>query len=130
MDVRENTAGRDGDVGETLVELFVVADSELDMPGDDPGTLVVAGGVAGQLEDFGGEVLEDSRHVDGGASAEAVSNLHATQVTGDTTDRELEPGLGRARSALALRFTTPCFTFSGHFDCCCLVPDGNVNDGC
>ena len=59
VDVRENTAGRDGHAAEELVQLLVVADRELDVAGHDAGLLVVARGVAGELEDLGAEVLED-----------------------------------------------------------------------
>jgi hypothetical protein len=40
-----------------LVQLFVIADGELEMTRDDTGLLVVARGVSSQLKDFGGEVL-------------------------------------------------------------------------
>ena len=39
------------------------------MPWDDPGLLVVPGGVAGQLEDLGGQVLHHSRKVDRGTGS-------------------------------------------------------------
>ena len=71
VDVGENTAGSDGDAAEELVELFVVAHGELDVPRDDAGLLVVAGGVARELEDLGAEVLEDGGEVDRGAGADA-----------------------------------------------------------
>ena len=58
MDVRENTAGRDRDRAQELVELLVVADGELDVARHDARLLVVARGVAGELEDLGAEVLE------------------------------------------------------------------------
>ena len=54
------------------------------MPGDDSGLLVVPSGVAGQLEDLGGEVLHDGGHVDGGAGA------HALRVVALPTDEGLE----------------------------------------
>ena len=63
MDVGEDTSLRDGDSAEELVQLLVVADGELDVSRDDPAPLVVLGGVAGQLEELGGEV-------DGGPSQE------------------------------------------------------------
>ena len=66
MNVGENTALGNGDVSQELVQLLVIADGELEMTGDDTGLLVVTGGVTGQLEDFGSEVLKDSREVDGG----------------------------------------------------------------
>ena len=94
MDVGEDTAGRDGDAAEELVELFVVADGELEVAGSDAGLLVVAGGVAGELEDLGAEVLEHGRQVDRRASSDARRG--ALQVAVDAADRELEPGLGGA----------------------------------
>jgi hypothetical protein len=57
MDVGEDTALGDGDVAEQLVQLLIVADGELQMTRDDTRLLVVAGGVASQLEDLGREVL-------------------------------------------------------------------------
>ena len=38
----------------------------LEVPGDDPGLLVVSSSVAGQLEDLSGEVLHDGSQVDRG----------------------------------------------------------------
>jgi len=52
VNVGEDTALCDRDVAQQLVQLLIVADSELEMTGDDAGLLVVAGGVTGQLEDF------------------------------------------------------------------------------
>ena len=66
MDVGEDTALGDGDVAEELVQLLVVPDGELEVAGDDTGLLVVARGVAGQLEDLSSQVLEDSGEVDRG----------------------------------------------------------------
>jgi len=65
VDVGEDTAVGDSNARKELGELLVVADGELDVAGDDARLLVVAGGVAGELEDLGTEVLEDGREVDG-----------------------------------------------------------------
>jgi hypothetical protein len=65
VNVGEDTTLGDGDVSQELVQLLVIADGELEMTGDDTGLLVVTSGVTGQLEDFGSEVLKDSREVDG-----------------------------------------------------------------
>jgi len=65
VNVGEDTALGDGDVTEKLVQLFIVADGELEVTRDDTGLLVVTSGVASQLEDFGSQVLEDSGEVDG-----------------------------------------------------------------
>ena len=63
VNVGENTTLGDGDVAEELVQLLIVADGELEVTGDDTGLLVVASGVASQLEDLGGEVFEDGGEV-------------------------------------------------------------------
>ena len=47
------------------VELFVATDGKLQMAGCDALDLEILGGVARKFEDFGGEVLKDSRHVHG-----------------------------------------------------------------
>ena len=65
VNVGENTTLGDGDVSEELVQLLVVADSELQVTGDDTGLLVVTSGVTSQLEDFGSQVLKDGSEVDG-----------------------------------------------------------------
>ena len=48
------------------VEFFVAADGELQVAGRDALDFEVFGRVAGEFEDFGGEVLEDGGNVDGG----------------------------------------------------------------
>ena len=64
MNVGQDTTLGDGDVTQQLVQLLIVADGELQMPGDDTGLLVVTGGVASQLEDLSSQVLEDCSEVD------------------------------------------------------------------
>jgi hypothetical protein len=67
VDVGQDTALGDCDVAEQLVQLLVVADGELEMTRNDTGLLVVTSGIAGQLEDFSCQVLEDGCEVDGSA---------------------------------------------------------------
>lgn len=67
MNVGENTTLGNGDVSQELVQLLIVADGELEVTGNDTGLLVVTGGVTGQLEDFGGQVLKHGSEVDGSA---------------------------------------------------------------
>ena len=69
MYVRENATGCDGDLSEKLVELFIVADGELNVAGHNSSLFVVTGGVAGKLEDLGSEVLHYGSEIHGGASA-------------------------------------------------------------
>ena len=93
VDVGEHTTRRDGDFPEQLVQLLVVAHSQLDVAGDDAGLLVVTGGVASQLEHLSSEVLEDSGQVHRGAGAHARRVLSPLEVAADTRHRELEPSL-------------------------------------
>jgi hypothetical protein len=67
VDIGQDTALGNGDVTEELVQLLVVADGELEMTRDDTRLLVVAGGVASQLEDLSSQVLENGSEIDGSA---------------------------------------------------------------
>ena len=62
----------------------------------------IPGGVASQLEDLGGEVLEDGGEVDGRAGTDSLGVVALAQHAVDTTDRELKSGLGRARLSLGI----------------------------
>ena len=93
VDVGEDTTLGDGDAGEQLVELLVVADGELEVAGDDAPLLVVAGSVAGKLKNLSREVLEDSGEVDWGTSTDTLGVVALAEETVDTTDGELKTGL-------------------------------------
>ena len=110
VDVGEDTTGSDGDSAEQLVQLLIVLDGEGDVTGHDASLLVVAGGVASQLEDLGAEVLEDGREVDGRAGTHAGGVLALTEVAADTADGELQSSLGRRASGLL--FAAASFSFS------------------
>ena len=112
VDVWEHTAGGDGDAAHELVELLVVPDGELEVPRGDPGLLVVAGSVAGELEDLGSEVLEDGGQVDWGAGSDALGEGSLLQVPVDPADRELESRARRPRLGFAFGFAS--FTSSRH----------------
>ena len=94
VDVWQDTTAGDGDGGQELAELLVVPDGELDVPWDDPGLLVVPGGVSGQLEDLGGEVLKDGGEVDWSAGSDSGGVLSGLQIPADPSDGELESSLG------------------------------------
>ena len=88
------------------------------MPGDDPSLLVIAGGVARQLEDLSSEILHDCGEVNWGAGTDPLGVVTLAEKPGrnnrnywlqsvewrdvspvDTAHRELEtsaagPGLG------------------------------------
>ena len=73
LDVGEYTALGNGDTGEEFVQLFVIADGELEMTGDDPGLLVVTGSIASELKDLSSEVLHDGSEVHWGTSTYTLS---------------------------------------------------------
>ena len=115
LDVGEDASLSDGDSGEEFVEFLVVPDGQLQVTGDDPGLLVVSGGVAGQLEDLSGQVLHDGGQVDGGAGSHSLGVVALPQQTVDTTDGELQTSSVGAGLGLSLDFAS--FTSSGHDDC-------------
>ena len=114
MDVGQHTASGDGDVTQEAVELLIIAHGQLDVAGDDAGLLVVLGGIAGQLEDLGSEVLEDGADVDGGTSAHARRDACLADEACKTADRELQTGLGASADGLALG----CRLLSTTCSCC------------
>lgn len=112
LDVGQDAALRDRHARQQLVELLVVADGELEVTRDDSRLLVVASGVAGQLEHLGGEVLHDGGQVDGGAGSDSLGVVALAQQTVNATDRELQTGT--ARPALRLRLDLASFSASRH----------------
>ena len=114
LDVGQNTTLSDGDTGQKLVQFLVVADSQLQVTGDDSGLLVVTGSVASQLQNFGGKVLEDGSEVDGGTGTDTLSIVSFAEQTVDTTDGELKSCTGGARLALSLGFSS--FSTARHVD--------------
>lgn len=56
------------------------------MTRDDARLLVVTGGVTGELENLGSEVLEDGGEVDGGTGTDTLGVVAALKETVDTTD--------------------------------------------
>ena len=106
LDVGEDAALGDGDAGEELVELLVVADGELEVTRDDAGLLVVASRVAGQLQHLGCQVLHDGGQVDGGTRTHPLGVVALPQETVDTTHGELEPRPAGPRLGLPLHLAS------------------------
>ena len=92
LDVGQYTTLGDGDAGQELVQLLVVADGELQVAGDDPRLLVVAGGVSCQLENLSSQILHDGSQVDGRTGSDALGVVAFAQMTVNTTDGELKSG--------------------------------------
>ena len=64
------------------------------MTGDDPGLLVVTGGVSCQLEDLSSQVLHDCSKVDWGTGSNTLGIVALAEMTVDTADWELQTGTG------------------------------------
>lgn len=75
MDVGQDATLSDGNSREELVELLVVADSELNVAGSDALLLVVAASVSGKLQDLGAEVFHDGGKIHGATLANAGAEL-------------------------------------------------------
>jgi len=114
LNIRQNTTLGDGDSGQQLVQFLVVADGQLQMTRNDTGLLVVTSSVAGQLENFGSQVLHDGSQVDRGAGTNALGVVAFAEQTVDTTDWKLQTGA--ARSALCLSLDFASFSSSRHDD--------------
>ena len=109
VDVGEDTTLGDGHSVAEFHELFVVLDGELKMSGVDSTLLVFLGGVASELDDLGGEVLEDSGQVDGSTGADAVSPVALAEHSVHSADGEGESSSGRAGlfgGSAAFRFSS------------------------
>jgi hypothetical protein len=90
LDVWQDATLCDGDTTQQFVQFLVVSDGELKMTGDDPGFLVVSGGVTCQLEDFGGEILQYSCQIDGSSGADSLGVVSPSQEAMNTSHWELK----------------------------------------
>ena len=116
VDVGQDTSLSDGDSGEKLVQLFVVADGELKMTGVDSRLLVVTGSVASQLKHLSSEVLEDGGKVDGGSSSNTLGIVALAEQTVETSNGELKSCTRRARFGLSARLGLASLSSSRHDD--------------
>lgn len=114
LDVRQNTTLGDGDTGQELVQLLVVADGELEMTRDDSRLLVVTSSVARELEHLSRQVLHNGRQVDWCSGSDALGVVALTQQTVDSADGELKSGSARAALRLSLNFAS--LSSSRHID--------------
>ena len=88
--MRDHTTASDGGL-DKRVELFVAADSELQVTRGDSLHLQILAGVAGKLQNFGSKVLEDSGRVDSRRGSDsAVGADSALEESVDSSDRELQ----------------------------------------
>lgn len=69
VNVGQDTSTSNGDSSQKTVQLFIILDGKSDVTRDDTALLVVTGGVSGQLENLGAQVLQDSGEVNGGTGS-------------------------------------------------------------
>ena len=72
-----------------LVQLLVVSDGELQMTRINSCLLVIAGSIAGQLQDLCRQILHHGRQVDRGTGTHALGVVPLAQETVDPADGEL-----------------------------------------
>ena len=65
VNVGKDTTLCDGNVSQKFVQFLIVADSQLQVTGDDTGLLIITGGIASQFEDFSRQIFKDSSQIDG-----------------------------------------------------------------
>ena len=118
VDVREHTARSDGDLAQELVQLLVVSDGELNVSRDDSLLLALLGGVSGELEDLGNEVLEDGGQVDRGTRADLAGIATVLQEATDAANRELQTSLSAlgAGTTLLGSLSATSLSLSRHYD--------------
>ena len=87
--MRDHTTTSDGGLDQS-VELFVTADSKLQVTGSYSLHLEILASVSSELQNLSGQVLEDSSSVDGAGSTDAAVRADsALQESVDSSDREL-----------------------------------------
>ncbi|TRY78828.1 hypothetical protein TCAL_12416, partial [Tigriopus californicus] len=112
LNVGEHTSLSNGHTRQELVQLFVVADGQLQMTGDNAGLLVVTGSIASQFEDLSRQIFHHSGQVNGGTGSHSLGVVSLAKQSMDTADRELKSGT--VGSALCLSFHFASFASSGH----------------
>ena len=97
MNVGDDTSTGNGGLDQSI-QFFITSNGKLQVTRSDTLDLKILAGVSGQLQNFGGKVLQNGRGVDGSGSSNSVSLVNRVlQETMDTTNRELKTGLGTSR---------------------------------
>ena len=112
LDVRKDSSLGDGHTGKELVQFLIIPDGQLQVPGDDAGLLVVAGGITSQFKDFSGKILHDCSQVDWGAGTNTFGVVALAEEAVDSSHWKLEACTGRAR--LGLRLDLSAFASTRH----------------
>jgi len=94
VDVWNNTTTSNRGLDER-VQLLITADGELEMAGRDTLHLEILGGVSGELENLGSQVLQHGSAVHGsGGTNTAVRRNTGLEESVDSSDRELQTRTG------------------------------------
>ena len=90
MDVWQDTSRCDGDLAKQLAQLLIIPDCKLNVPGNNPGLLVVLGSIACQLKDLSGQILQHSCQVDWCSCSNPGCILALLQVASHTPHWKLQ----------------------------------------
>ena len=89
LDVGQYTTLGNGHTAEKLVQLLVITDGQLQVTWDDPGLLVVTGGVTCQLQNLSSQIFHHGSQVDWGTSSNTLGIVALAKMTMDTAHWEL-----------------------------------------
>ena len=112
VNVWQHAALCDRHARQQFVQLVVVPDRQQNVARNDARLLVVARRVAGQLEHFRREILQNCCQIHRRAGADALSVVAATQQPVDAAHWELQTCTRAAR--LGLRTRLPALSATGH----------------
>ena len=112
VDVGQDTSSSNGDSSEQLVQFLVVLDGKGDVTGHNTRLLVVTSSVSCKFQNLSAQVLQDGSKVYWGSGSHTGGVLSLTEVTTDTTDRELQTCLGRRGCGLLFSTASLSFSFS------------------
>ena len=94
LDVGQDSTLSNGDPSKELVELLIIPDGQLEVPGVDSLLLVVSRGVPSEFQDLGSKILHDGGQVDGCACSNTLREVASAEKTVYTPNRELEASSG------------------------------------
>merc|ERR1712062_80944 len=89
LDVGQNSTLGNGHSSQKLVQLFIIADGQLQVTGNNTSLLVITSRIACQFQDLSGQILHDSSQVHRGTSTNTFCIISFSQKTMNTTNGEL-----------------------------------------
>ena len=115
VDVRNDTTASDGGLDQ-VIQLFVTTDGKLQVAGGDALHAEIAGGVSGQLENLGAQVLQNGGHVNSGVGTDATFLVHTNfDVSVDAANRELKTSTHGTRLRGLLLLVADLATLASNF---------------